>query len=113
MRDKELEQTVYQELNTAIKMTLKNNKDYVVKMQWMKPFLQIISAPQFSQIIKLGLSSLHRFVSIHKSPLSSIAYTERVLNELILVLINCKFEEVDMHDTYNVSILILRVAKKY
>lgn len=94
-------------MDSAVKQTMRGNKDYVSQVQWLKPYLQLISAREFSQVIKPALAALHRFLSI---PADS-AYSERVLNELILVLINCKFAEIDIHDTYNTSILILKVLE--
>ena len=91
-------------------MSLKGNKEYVVSAQWLKPYLQILTARQLSQLIKLSLSALRRFL-ITKGDLAAEVFNERVLNELILVLINCKFDEVDFHETYSISVLILRALE--
>ncbi len=93
-----------------MRMSLKGTKEFLTSLQWLKPYLQILSAQQFSQLLKLALSALHRFLLCKGGSVSEI-FTERVLNELILVLINCKFEEIDLHDTYNTSIMILRVLE--
>jgi len=93
-----------------MRMSLKGNQEYIISGQWLKPYLQILSARQLSQLIKTALGSIRRFL-LAGGELTQKVFTERILNELILVLINCKFDEIDLHDTYNTSILILKTLE--
>lgn len=91
-------------------MSLEENKELLKQMQWLKPFLQIVSTRKNNQhLIKLCFASIQRFASLHESNLAQIAFTERVINGIVLVLINCKFDEIDLQDTCNISVLILKV----
>eukprot|EP00826_Nyctotherus_ovalis_P002674 TRINITY_DN1053_c0_g2_i2.p1 TRINITY_DN1053_c0_g2~~TRINITY_DN1053_c0_g2_i2.p1 ORF type:complete len:236 (+),score=51.67 TRINITY_DN1053_c0_g2_i2:294-1001(+) len=87
-------------------LALSAPKDYIISAKWLKPYIQILTARPLCRFIKASLSALQRFL-LAKSSLAQEAFTERVLNELLLVLINCKFDEVDLHDTYKTSVLIL------
>jgi len=88
-------------------MNLKLSKEYVISAKWLKPYIQILTARPLSRFIKLSLSALQKFL-LTRTPLAQEVFSDRVLNELLLVLINCKFDEIDLDHTYNTSILILR-----
>lgn len=105
-QDEAIEQSICSELLSAMTLSLKGSREFVLSARWLKPHLLILSTRSQSRFIKLALNSLRTFL-LAQSPLFDQVFTENILNEVLLGLINCKFDEIDLLDTYNTSLSIL------